>query len=444
MTETEAPSGRSALERLDPVARPGRGSRRERRIARWTRPRPRRDVRWAIGRFGQVLIAVGLLMFGFVGYQLWGTGIEYARAQDRADDSVATLMAAAEQRAAAGDSRPAGTSPASTPGPSVVTGRVLDTLAPRTDVTATATAAIDRSAAPATFDWSQVIVPEQHFATLSIPRLDRSDQIVEDVTREALQKGPGHFPSTPLPGQLGNTAVAGHRTTYGAPFYDIDDLEAGDEVVVDTPYGGPGNGPGHFVYRVTGSEVVGPNDIDVIATTDPGVATLTLVTCDPVRTARNRLIVYATLDLTVSDAPGAPVILDALAPVELPADDASTSVVASAVNAGSAPTPSLAPSVPAGTDPVGASTPSDVPSPRASVTADTQADAFSGGWFEDRAAWPHVAGWAALAAAVVVAGCRLAKAAHHGLVGLAVAAAPFVVALYFTYQNINRLLPAAL
>src|SRR5690606_23666797 len=48
-------------------------TRRERRIARWTRPAPRRDIRWAIGRFGQLLIVIGLLMFGFVGYQLWGT-----------------------------------------------------------------------------------------------------------------------------------------------------------------------------------------------------------------------------------------------------------------------------------------------------------------------------------------------------------------------------------
>ena len=71
-------------------------------------------------------------------------------------------------------------------------------------------------------------------------------------------------------------------------------------------------------------------------------------------------------------------------------------------------------------------------------------DAFSNRWFTDSAAWPQVALWGALAAAVVVGGYFVAKRFRNSWVGLAVAVVPFVVALYFFYQNVNRLLPAAL
>ncbi len=82
---------------------------------------------------------------------------------------------------------------------------------------------------------------------------------------EDLKQGPGHYPDTPMPGQFGNSAIAGHRTTYGQPFYRLDEVAPGDEIVLTTVQG-------RFVYRATGSEVVDANRSDVVATTDPTIA----------------------------------------------------------------------------------------------------------------------------------------------------------------------------
>ena len=105
------------------------------------------------------------------------------------------------------------------------------------------------------------------FARLEIPRMGRDDIVVAGVGREELKKGPGHYPQTPMPGQLGNAAIAGHRTTYGGPFLEIDELEPGDEIIVTTPYG-------RFVYLTTTTEIVDADDWQVIATIDPTVASL--------------------------------------------------------------------------------------------------------------------------------------------------------------------------
>ena len=135
------------------------------------------------------------------------------------------------------------------------------------------------------------------FARLEIPRIGRDDIVVAGVGREELKKGPGHYPQTPMPGQLGNSAIAGHRTTYGGPFLEIDELEPGDEIIVTTPYG-------RFVYLTTTTEIVDADNWQVIATVDPTVATLTLTSCHPVGTASRRIIVHAELDLEQSDTPG--------------------------------------------------------------------------------------------------------------------------------------------
>ena len=106
--------------------------------------------------------------------------------------------------------------------------------------------------------------------------------MVPGVTHEDLKKGPGHYPDTPLPGQLGNASIAGHRTTFGEPFYDIDKLEPGDEIIVTMTTGD------QFVYSVTSSEIVGPDDYYVVTTTDPTVAELTLTSCHPKYTAKQQ------------------------------------------------------------------------------------------------------------------------------------------------------------
>ena len=115
--------------------------------------------------------------------------------------------------------------------------------------------------------------------------------VVQGVTLADLQRGPGHYPGTAMPGDKGNFAVAGHRTTYGAPFFHLDQLRKGDEVVVTARNGK------RFVYKVRRQEVVTPGDTWVLAS-DPletGRKTLTLTTCNPRFSNAERLIVFAEL-----------------------------------------------------------------------------------------------------------------------------------------------------
>jgi sortase A len=121
---------------------------------------------------------------------------------------------------------------------------------------------------------------------IRIPSLDLETVIVEDASAASLQKGPAHYAGTPLPGQPGTIGIAGHRTTYQAPFHDLDDLERGDRVVVDMPYG-------VFKYRVEGSKVVSPDDVRVLNRV--GHDRLTLTACHPLYGASERIVVFARL-----------------------------------------------------------------------------------------------------------------------------------------------------
>lgn len=115
--------------------------------------------------------------------------------------------------------------------------------------------------------------------------------VVQGVGTEQLTQGPGHYPSTPLPseaGPSGNVAIAGHRTTYGAPFRDLDRLRSGDVATLTTA-------DATYRYRVVAQRVVDPSDTSVLDP-DPlgtGSAMLTLTTCDPPGQATHRLIVFA-------------------------------------------------------------------------------------------------------------------------------------------------------
>lgn len=111
---------------------------------------------------------------------------------------------------------------------------------------------------------------------------------VSDTGADQLALGPGHYSHTPLPGEPGNAGIAGHRTTYGAPFGDLDELERGDHVVVTTA-------TGTHRYEVARSKVVAPDDVWVLGP-DPlgtGADTLTLTTCHPRFSDRQRLVVWA-------------------------------------------------------------------------------------------------------------------------------------------------------
>jgi sortase A len=134
------------------------------------------------------------------------------------------------------------------------------------------------------------------FGIIQIPAIGVERVMVEGVGRDDLRRGPGHVPSTVLPGQPGTFAVSGHRTTYGAPFYRLDELRKGDRILVVTQ-------GWTFVYAVRRTQIVLPSDVWVLDNV-PGPegkpkATITLTTCHPRYSARQRLIVFGDLASSV-------------------------------------------------------------------------------------------------------------------------------------------------
>ena len=395
----------------EPTTEPGR-------VRKFDRPPPPHDWRWWVGGLGKTLIATGLLMFGFVAYQLWGTGIETARAQDRAGERVRGPprrhdhhRCADDRRHRAGEHR-AGRSPCRTP---------------TTDVTAPDTVPVEAQ--------TPVVEEGDPIARIEMPTIGVDNIVVAGVEQSDLKKGPGHYPETPLPGQLGNAAIAGHRTTYGQPFFDIDKLEVGDEIVVTTL-------DGRFVYRVTGQQIVSPSDYQVVATVDPTTATLTLTSCHPKWTARERIIITSELDTAASSGPAGEPVINYGRPIDETSDGTGdeidpTNTVVDSVPADSVPADSVPTSEPAAADG------SDDPSAGAQADAVNTgiADAFDDGWFSDPDANGQVALWGLLLAAVGVVSYLVSTKAKRDWVGLTVGIVPFVIVLYFFFQNVNRLLP---
>ncbi len=125
------------------------------------------------------------------------------------------------------------------------------------------------------------------FGVMRVPRIGLEVVVFSGVSPETLKKGPGHMPGTVLPGQPGNAVISGHRTTYGRPFFDVDQLEPGDRIEIETAIG-------THVYELREEWfVVAPTDVWVA---DPREgAWLTLTTCHPKFSARQRLIVTAEL-----------------------------------------------------------------------------------------------------------------------------------------------------
>ncbi|MGO9855300.1 MAG: class E sortase [Acidimicrobiales bacterium] len=202
---------------------------------------------------GRVLIGAGLLLLLFTAYQIWGTSIQEShtqsdlRSQLQKETNSAQIRRALEE-ALAVDKLPTG--------PPVT--------APRTEDP-----------------------PEgDPIGDIRIPVIGIDQVVVEGTNTPDLRKGPGHYTGTPLPGQGGNAAIAGHRTTYGHPFYNLDAVKVGDPIVLTTLQG-------VFVYDTTKSLVVSPSDTDVIKNVFADV--LTLTTCNPRFSASTRLVVQAKL-----------------------------------------------------------------------------------------------------------------------------------------------------
>ena len=198
---------------------------------------------------GRVILVAGVLVLLFIPYLLWGTGLITAQAQR---DLRQQFAASQRLRHQSVDVHP----PSGPSGP--------PTVAPPITEPALGSA----------------------LGIISIPKIALTMAIVEGTGADQLRSGPGHYPGTPLPGQAGNAAIAGHRTTYLHPFYDLDQLTAGDAIDIVTIQG-------QFVYKVIGSQVVAPSDVAVVAPTPTPV--LTLTTCNPRYSASQRLVVQAAL-----------------------------------------------------------------------------------------------------------------------------------------------------
>jgi sortase A len=214
------------------------------------------------GVLGRIILSAGVLILLFVAYQLWGTSIAESHSQAVLRQRLEAQLHHEQH-----------------PHPSSSTTTTTSGPGDQPTVGPTITAPNDGSPV----------------GLLRIPKISLDKVIVEGTSTNDLRQGPGHYPGTPLPGEQGNAAVAGHRTTYGAPFYNLDRLVPGDPIDVTTVQG-------RFTYRVTRTLVVSPTDTSVVANT--ATPELTLTTCNPRFSASQRLVVHAVLS-----SPPAPVAL---------------------------------------------------------------------------------------------------------------------------------------
>jgi sortase A len=129
--------------------------------------------------------------------------------------------------------------------------------------------------------------PGSAMGRIRIPDIGVSEVVVHGTGTGDLRKGPGHYPDTPLPGERGTVAVAGHRTTYGAPFRRLDQLDPGDRIEMQMPYG-------QFAYRVERTRIVPPTALWV--TDRVRFDRLVLSACHPLYSASERIVVFARLD----------------------------------------------------------------------------------------------------------------------------------------------------
>jgi len=129
-------------------------------------------------------------------------------------------------------------------------------------------------------------VPVIQIGRIEIPKIGVDHPIYEGITLTVIDSGPGHWPGTALPGERGNTVFPGHRVTHTRPFYDIDLLAAGDEVIFHMP-------AADYTYRVTGTLIVLPGDLWVVDQTEE--PTMTILGCHPKHSARQRFVVRGVL-----------------------------------------------------------------------------------------------------------------------------------------------------
>ena len=229
--------------------------------------------RMVVRGFGQLLITVGVVILLFVVYELWITGLYTQRQQNRLEHTLSQQWGRLGNGIEISQAKPGVTH-----------------------------------------------VPlGSGIAVLRIPRLGHGYHkvIVEGTDTGSLEKGPGHYPDTAYPGQVGNFAVAGHRTTYGAPFNRIDTIRRGDAIVLETK-------TMWFTYRVQDlpptkgypavpyQEIVSPSDVAVAypvpdqpdRAKKPTLKMLTFTSCNPKYSAAQRIVVHALLVEALHKGPG--------------------------------------------------------------------------------------------------------------------------------------------
>ena len=206
-----------------------------------------------LGIVGRILIGAGLVLLLFTAYQIWGTSIQEGHTQNTLRRTLQKQAQNTEVKHALAEAAALDKLPTGPP-----------KIAPTTDAPAEGTPV----------------------GEIRIPVIGINQVVVEGTATQDLRKGPGHYIGTPLPGQAGNAAVAGHRTTYGHPFYNLNVVKPGDKIVLTTVQG-------IFVYDAVRSQVVSPNDGDVLK--NAFGAYLTLTTCNPRFSASTRLVVTAKL-----------------------------------------------------------------------------------------------------------------------------------------------------
>ena len=300
------------------------------------------DWRRIVRGIGRTLIAAGVIVLLFVAYQLWGTGLAERRSQHR-------LRAEFAQG-----------------------------LTPTTDIPVISP---DDPPTSTTVPPPATVPPAgEALAIINIDKIGVHKAVVEGVGVGDLRKGPGHYPGSPIPGQPGNAAIAGHRTTYGAPFFRLDELKVGDPIVITTR-------TGTYHFAVDRTLVVKPTDVSVLDST--AVPHITLTTCNPRFSAAQRLVVQAALQ--GDPAPATPATL----PVTGPSDAQPRALPGEA-------TPDL-----------------------------------SG----DSSAWlPTIL--FALAGLLVAVGVWLVGRAWRRWPAYVIGIVPILVVLWFLFENVNRLLPS--
>jgi len=334
-----------------------------------------------LGGVGRVMIAAGVLILLFVIYQLWGTGLRTAAAQNQLRDEFRARQEQVQVQ-------PATTAPAA---------ETTTTTTPPTTLE-DPNAPAPTLAPPTPAGEIAPVRPGEPLGTIRIDTIGVDFQIVEGVDLNWLQDGPGHFPGTPFPGQAGNAALAGHRTTWAAPFNRIDELAPGDTITVETLQGlftyAVVAQPGATEAEPVGHRIITPTQTEILdQPTDAGVNTLTLMACHPKFSAAQRIVVVA--ELVGNPAPTTAKSVESEA-----ASDTATELL-------------------------------------------TESEGLVGG---DPDARSHAIGWSLLAAGIWLVTYLIARRWSWRRVGKWVAytagAAIFTVPLFLAFESINQLLPA--